>query len=233
VRPSLYVYALVGRAPRKLPETGVCGEALSTVEVGELRAVVGLVERAPPIDEAALRRHDAVVREVAAEVDSVLPVRFGTLVDEATALAELLEAHTGDLADALALVAGREQMTLRVFVDGRAKSHPPVSADPAPEEAEAGPGARYLARLLRCHRAARSVPEIAALRDALAPLVQAERLESQPRPPLVASVYHLIRRGDAPVYERVVERAPRLCPDARVTVSGPWPPWAFVPEVLG
>ena len=229
----LYVYALVPREPRKLPARGVAGEPLATVECADLRAVVGLVEAVPAVEEASLRAHDGVVREVAAQVDAILPVRFGTLIDAPATLSRLLEGHATDLSDALALVAGREQMTLRVFVEGRTRALAPVSDTPAPEEAQAGPGARYLARLLRAHRAARSVPEIAPLRDALTPLVQAERLESQRHPPLVASVYHLIRRGDAPAYERVVDRAPRLCPEVRVVVSGPWPPWAFVPEVLG
>ena len=230
---KLYVYALVPREPKRLPARGVAGETLATVECGDLRAVVGPVDDPPEVEEATLRAHDGVVREVAAQVDAILPVRFGTLIDDAASLGHLLEGHATDLSDALALVAGREQMTLRVFVEGRTRSLSPVSETPGPEEAEAGPGARYLARLLRAHRAARSVPEIAPLRDALTPLVQAERLESQHHPPLVASVYHLIRRGDGPAYERVVDRAPRLCPAARVTVSGPWPPWAFVPEVLG
>ena len=229
----LYVYALVRREPKKLPARGVGDGALATVECGELRAVIGTLELAPEVDEGTLRAHEAVVREVAAQVDAILPVRFGTLIDDAAALTELLEGHSTDLSDALALVAGREQMTLRVFVEGRTRTLSPVPETPSPDEAQAGPGARYLARLLRAHRAARSVPEIAALREALTTLVQAERLESQHHPPLVASVYHLIRRGDGPAYQRVVDRAPRLCPEARVTVSGPWPPWAFVPEVLG
>jgi hypothetical protein len=229
---KLSVYAIVPREPKKLPARGVCGERLSVVDCGEVRAVTGDVEGPPALDETSLRAHDAVVREIAAHIDALLPVRFGTVVPDAAALAGLLDPHASDLADALALVQGREQMTLRVFVEGRPRGLTPVPIEPGPDEAASGPGARYLARLLRAHRAARSVPEIGPLRDALAPLVVAERLEAQERPPLVASVYHLIRRGDAPAYGVVIDRAHRLCPGARVSSSGPWPPWAFVPEVL-
>jgi hypothetical protein len=229
---SLCVYAIVSREPRRLPGHGVGGERLLVVECGEVRVVVGEVAGPPPLDETRLRLHDALVREIAAQVDALLPVRFGTVMTDAGTLTGALEPHAGDIADALALVQGREQMTLRVFVEGRSASLSPVPTEPAPEEAQAGPGARYLARLLRAHRAARSVPEIGPLRDALAPLVVAERLEAQHHPPLVASVYHLIRRGDGPAYGVVVDRAHRLCPGARVASTGPWPPWAFVPEVL-
>ena len=229
---KLAVYAIVPREPRRLPAHGVCGEKLTLVDCGDLRAVAGEVEAPPDLAESTLRAHDALVTEIASQVDALLPVRFATVVADAATLAGRLEPHAGDLRDALALVQGREQMTLRVFVEGRTAELSTVPVEPGPDEAASGPGARYLARLLRAHRAARSVPEIGALRDALAPLVVAERLEAQDKPPLVASVYHLIRRGDAPAYGVVIDRAHRLCPAARVSSSGPWPPWAFVPEVL-
>jgi hypothetical protein len=60
-------------------------------------------------------------------------------------------------------------------------------------------------------------------------LVRAERVERHSEPGLLASVYHLIDRGAAPSYTRTVEAT--AIDGFRFTVSGPWPPWSFAPEV--
>src|SRR5262249_60508419 len=91
--------------------------------------------------------------------------------------------HAG-LREALALAAGHAQMTLRVYGEAEA------TADKRAAEATDGAGQRYLARRLRARRA----PEVDPLRHALRGLVSAERIERHERPPLLASVYHLVRR---------------------------------------
>ncbi len=86
-----------------------------------------------------------------------------------------------------------------------------------------GPGARYLAS----RRRARQVPEVEALRHGLGALIRAERAERHDRPPLLATVQHLVPRGQSARYLAEVEAAaPRLHP-WRVTVTGPWLPYAF------
>jgi hypothetical protein len=48
---------------------------------------------------------------------------------------------------------------------------------------------------------------------------------------LAASVFHLIPAESAAEYRRVIDAAARRSA-LRVTVSGPWPPYAFGPETL-
>ena len=74
------------------------------------------------------------------------------------------------------------------------------------------------------------MPEIAPLRSALAPLVLAERAERHDRPPLLASVYHLVPRGRSRAYRRAVATARARLGAVRLSVTGPWPPYAFAPE---
>jgi len=122
-------------------------------------------------------------------------------------------AREAELTEALALVRGREQMTLRV--------HGTPGASPS----SGGPGTRYLEE----RRRAQSLPELEPLRAALSGLVRAERVERHTEPGLLASVYHLIDRGSAQAYRQAVESTPLL--GLRVTLSGPWPAWSFVPEL--
>jgi len=222
---DVYVYALLGDAPAPDAGAGLREEPLRVVRVGDLLAAVGEMSERPAVSEATLRAHDAVVRRLADAVDAILPVRFGSLLTESS-LADLLRVRARELSEALALVAGREQMTLRVLGDT------PTTEEVADVAADdAGPGARYLAARRAEWRRAREAPELAPLRPGLAQLVRAERVTRHDTPPLLASVYHLIDRGAAAAYRAVVERAE--AGTVRVVATGPWPPYAFAPEALG
>ena len=218
---SLYLYALVGRPVRRPLGRGLGGEALRLIEVARLLVVAGRIHNAPRVTPTALRRHDATMRRLAGRTDAVLPIRFGTVVGDRLALARALAPRAAGLREALALVAGHEQMTLRVY--GEAVT---TSDESATESA--GAGQRYLARRLRARRA----PEVDPVRRALRGLVSAERIERHERPPLLASVYHLVRRGDSKRYLAAVAAASARLAGVRVSPSGPWPAYAFAPDAV-
>ena len=218
---SLYHYALVGRPVRRPLGLGLGGEALRLIEVARLLVVAGRIHNAPRVTPTALRRHDATVRRLAGRTDAVLPIRFGTVVGDRLALARALAPRAAGLREALALVAGHEQMTLRVY--GEAVT---TSDESATESA--GAGQRYLERRLRARRA----PEVDPVRRALRGLVSAERIERHERPPLLASVYHLVRRGDSKRYLAAVAAASARLAGVRVSPSGPWPAYAFAPDAV-
>jgi Gas vesicle synthesis protein GvpL/GvpF len=223
---ALYVYALLGDGPPPDPGAGLGAEPLRVLRVGDLGAAVGEMAERPALSEAALRAHDAVVRRLAGAVDAILPVRFGALLPEG-ALTDALATRAVELRRALALVAGREQMTLRVFGETAAPEAPAV-----PSGEGAGPGARYLDERRRQWRRAQDTPEIAPLRPLLAELVRAERVQRHDAAPLLASVYHLVDRGAAAAYLAAVARGAAALTPVRVTAAGPWPPYAFAPEAL-
>jgi len=220
----LYVYAVVGATARGLGR-GLSGRPLRLVRCGGVLAVVSARDAAPAVTPANLRAHDAIVRRLATKVDALLPARFGSLVDDERALHEALAPRAVELGQALALVAGCEQMTLRVY--GRAHPSDEAGADAVP--AGVGPGARYLGRRLRALR----VPEIEPLRRALGGLVRAERAERHGTPPLIASVYHLVPRGRTRAYRAAILEVRARLGDVSVRASGPWAPYAFAPEALG
>jgi hypothetical protein len=206
------LYALVSRAPETA--TGARGEPLRAVAVEGFAALVG--DAPPPLSVESLRAHEAAVRRIADSAEACLPARFGVSATDEETLRSGLAVRAAELLDALALVRGREQMTLRVHGPGA----------PAPAFAPAaGPGSLYLEE----RRRARRLPELDPLRKALGNLVRAERVERHSEPGLLASVYHLIDRGSAEKYSRAVEKT-RL-EGLSVTVSGPWPAWSFAPEV--
>ena len=242
----LYVYAIVpppsggGAATVGLPG-GVREESLRVVVVGRVAAVVGSMDERPAPETEVLRRQDAVVRALADREPSLLPMRFASAVLDEQALRAWLEPRQAALADALALVEGCEQMTVR-YSGGTETGRPEATeqrlrdaplATVAPIEGSAtgaGPGTRYLderrRRLAECEKPAALAP----LREALRPLVRAERLDAVS--PAKGALHHLVPRGQAAAYrERIASVEARLRP-LQLTATGPWAPYAFAPEEL-
>ena len=222
----LYLYALVGEEPADLPGeplgAGIAGEPLCLLRCGGLSAVAGDLPCRPQPDRGALERQDAVVRRLAERFGAILPARFGEVFADATALAGRLAPREREVAAALALVRGCVQMTLRVF------GEPTPVREPEPA---GGPGARYLAARRRAGERARSLPEIDPLREALLPLLRAERVERHAAAgPLLGTAYHLILRAQAGAYLAALETARERIGGRRVAATGPWPPYAFAPE---
>jgi len=204
------LYAIVQGAP--LEAVGARGERLRIVRRGALEAVCG--EEPPPLSAEALRAHEAAVRRIADAAQACLPARFGACAADDAALSAALGEREAELAEALLLVRGREQMTLRVH--GSPKASLPAGA---------GPGTRYLEE----RRQASQIPALGPLRSALSGVVRAERVERHGEPGLLASVYHLIDRGTSDRYRELVEAT--ALDDLRVTLTGPWPAWSFAPEL--
>ena len=87
-------------------------------------------------------------------------------------------------------------------------------------------GTEYLKRA-----AAKAAPPAVfrAIREKTRPFVAAERYEAA-RASLPESLYHLVAREDVERYQQVAATLAAATPVTRVT--GPFPPFAFTPELL-
>jgi hypothetical protein len=212
---GVYLYAVLSGPPACPAGSGVCAEPLRLVAAGGVLALVGDVVEPPQASTATLRAQDALLRRLAGGVDALLPARFGTLLADDAALAAALDRQRDELAGALHRVAGCAQMTLRVWGEAAALAALAATAG--------GPGTRYLAGRRRIRR----VPELDPLRSRLGDLVREERAERHDRPPLLATVQHLVARRDAGRYLDEVHGAREALRPWRVSVTGPWLPYAF------
>jgi len=226
----LYVYALVAEPPAHPLPAGLAGERLRLVDCGGVLAAVGEMSVAPPLQADALRGHDATVRALSGE-PGLLPARFGSLVGDEEELRAWLQPRVDSLRGALARVRGCEQMTIRISSTGPDTDRERTGTDTATETATetAGMGTRYLQARRAAMGDARAIPEVARVLDAVADLVREEHVESHRRPPLVASAYHLVPRASLDLYRARLDAAVAREVSLRVTVSGPWPPYAFAP----
>ena len=223
----LCVYAIVAGRPSRRALARARLPRLRFVSAGAVSAVVAECDGKTPVSARALRGHDAIVRRVARVVSAVLPARFGTIVESESSVVSLLEQWSGQLRDALALVDRREQMTLRLFATGTDRPARPDTQEQQDDPAH--PGTSFLQRRAR-EQAGPAAPELEILREVFKPIVTAERVVRHDQDSLILTAYHLIPRGGAAAYRRLLRRH-AATPGTRAVASGPWPPYGFVPEL--
>jgi len=208
----LYVLALTDT---DLGTWTVGGRQIHSVAYGRIHVVYQRRSVAPPVTDEELRAQHAAVVAIAQRAPAVLPARYGSLLAKRELTAAVRQ-HETDILAALDRVRDHAQMTIRILgkrAPGTAmRSTAPIS------------GTEYLQRARR----AADPPMTSAGERVLAavkPFVAAERREHGAGG-LLATVYHLV---DVHKFERYTKAAGG--PVAGVIVSGPWPPFAFSPQL--
>ncbi len=215
---GLYVFALTDE---RLPPLIIATHRIEFVRADDVYAAVARVAAAPPATEEALRRQHDVVAELAERVASLLPVRFGAFMERRELAAAVAE-RRDPIRQALALVRDRRQMTIRLLGD---------AAVPGPAAGRQVPPAAGGTAYLEARRAAAArPPALCAIGEALTPLVRADRFEAGAGR-VAATLYHLIDVPDVARYGRAFAAAAARFPAGTIVASGPWPPFAFAPEL--
>ena len=213
---AVYVYALSSPGlPRRL---SVLGRTLHCLAIGGIDAIIER-SRTPGRSLEDIRFQHRLVGRLTARTPALLPARFGSVVTE-DALRSLVSERQHEIEEALRLVRNCEQMTVRVF--GPAE-------DALGTDFQSVSGTAYLAR--RRERTHQRPPEAEIIRRELGPLTRAERTEPGERG-IRLVVYHLVARRQVPRYRRQASVLQRLLSPSAVTVTGPWPPFAFAPELF-
>lgn len=212
---ELEVYAL---AAAPLPQRIRVGRvSVKVLFVGPIAVLAGPLRPLPLSTEDALREQHAIVTALADRVDPLLPARFGSRITPAT-LDASLRPSIDVLVAALDRVRGRRQMTVRLI------------GPPAPP-ARRGP-ARTGTAYLKERRAAHSVPAEAEPFCAAVHRFVVDRRVQPGRGGIRTTLFHLIPREHVEEYVAAAGAAAESIAPWRAVVSGPWPPFAFAPELV-
>ena len=188
-----------------------------------LTAVVSRVEEtsaAPSV--ASLLAYEKVVEAIHGR-RSVIPLRYGCLMESESAIIRLLEDHRQEYEALLRRLRGMTEMGIRVICPARPGFLP---------ESRLSPGAAYLASLRNRYSSGNSLaPEEAQLADRIAGLLSGCYIEQQreispaDRGRLL-SLYFLTPKTEV---ERFRNEARQIRPPggAKLLFSGPWPPYNF------
>lgn len=159
-------------------------------------------------------RHEQVI-EAAMRHSAVLPARFGTVFSSLERLEEFAAAHAEAIGGFLRRVAGQDEWGLKAFAKAAAAARPEGAAA----------GTRYL--LERKNRGARLAGTAAALEALASAAVERTAIE----PGVVRSWAFLVPREGVEEFRAQVDRAAAEAPRFNFILSGPWPPYSFVPEL--
>jgi hypothetical protein len=190
------------------------GHFIEFAPAGGVVAAFERVSQRPQISEAALRMQHELVLHIAGQVNEILPVRFGAFLDWVE-LERILDMRRDAIQQALDFVRGRVQMTIRIRGG-------PARVAVAPQTLDARTGTAYLHARLAAARP--PMPAAALSASALVRhLVVDERFDSRGE---ATTIYHLIDRGSVRQYQQLLAG---VAPTA--DISGPWPPFAFTPDL--
>ncbi|MFL5952763.1 MAG: GvpL/GvpF family gas vesicle protein [Gaiellaceae bacterium] len=241
----LYVYGVVPRDEHPaLSAKGVGGSPVEMVEHGDLAALASHVGgdtlRAP----RELRAHWSVLQEVC-EATTVVPVRFGTVLEDEQAVRErLLAANAEHLDELLAQLRGCVQVVVKGSYIEPELLHEIVTSSAGLSVLSARvrsvpPAAAYYDRIRLGERIAEAIAErrtadTQLVLDALGPLAVAARTEDAPGALDSFNVSLLVKRtAQREVGRKVEELAQDLGEAVEVRYVGPLPPYSFAEAQLG
>ena len=239
---NLYVYGVMPASEQaSLPDAGVAGSEVRTVEHGELAAIVSELESGELVAAREVRAHWRVV-EAAAAVATLLPVRFGTvLAGDRAVVEQLLAPQAEHLRTLLQSLAGRVQLAVKGEYDEDMLLREVVRETPAVKalnervqhlSQELGYYDRIrLGELVSAEVGRRRERDERAAYEALAPHAEAARAIAPRTPNGAFDLAFLVARDKVDAFGAPVRAlADALGERVKLRYLGPLPPYSFVDE---
>src|SRR6516225_5769649 len=217
---------------------GVAGAPVLSYPSGEFAVVVSEYERAENgngqnsgLDEKAVLEHARVV-SVCFRSGTVLPFRFGTIFDSDEALRQAVRANRRAFGVSVEKLRGKSEMRLKLVVrDGSLKDA--MMNVELPDTV----GREYLAKLREkaCKERERQTKaralsvQVHKLFNPLDEEVSCKRVHSDG---MLIDIAHLIDSKSVEKYQNRYNTAAKQLKNCELTVTGPWPPYHFLPGKL-
>ena len=225
----VYLYAIAESSPEAPGVGGLDGAALRLVTADGLSAVVsdrgrdGLAG-----SEAELWAHETVVERVMAK-RTVLPMRFGSTLEDEAAVRALLHERRTALVEALDRVRGAVELGLRAAWSTQALEEN-ANWTSAPElgssdDDDHRPGTAYLAVRLERDRRAKALAD--RIDGPLRGLARASERRLKPGQGTLLRSAYLVDRERLDAFRARVEELDDEIGEAEIVCTGPWPPYSF------
>jgi hypothetical protein len=175
---------------------------LRIVPAAGLGVVVSAAAEDEEVDADALWRREALIEELMQQ-RALLPVRFGTRVEDDTAAAAAVAGRAEAFAGALRRVRGAVELSVRVVIRD--------------ENGESGPAEHMQARAAGERAAAAMHQRLAAAAREDVRQVGTETLRAA----------YLVDRADVDGFVALVRELQAEHPELSAICTGPWPPYSF------
>ena len=208
---------------------GVNGASVLAYPSGEFTVIVSDSNAAQPLTQQAIVDHARVVSECF-RTQTVLPFRFGTVFESDEALRRAVRANRKTFIETVDRLRGKAEMHFKLLVkDG--------ALEEAVSELPNGVGGEYLRKLReqasrereRQTKARALSMQVHKLFSPIEEDVICKRTDSGG---MLIDFAHLIDSSSIAKYQNRYGTATRHFKDCRVTITGPWPPYHFMPGKL-
>lgn len=218
--------------PHQVGETGV-----RILDVEGLRAVVSKADFFPRSPDTAMALNHHRIIEAFWRMYTVIPFRYGAVFDTEAEILRLIEKRAQEYHDMIISLGDSAEMGVRLILS-RPPTAPAVTADsrPADEHKDTvNPGTSYLLRLREmlakedagAKRNETVIEAFCAEMDGLYVKFRSEASRAAGAGPLILSLYFLVPKGLVSDFRKAFARV-RPPRDAKVLLTGPWPPYNFV-----
>lgn len=196
---------------------------------GEFAVVVSEHSASTSLTQEAIVDHARVVSECFRTL-TVLPFRFGTIFDSDEALRRAVRANRRTFLESVARLRGKAEMHFKLLVkDG--------TVEEAVSELPNGVGGEYLRKLReqasrereRQTKARALSMQVHKLFSPIEEDIICKRTDSGG---MLIDFAHLIESHSVTKYQNRYDTAMRHFKDCHVTITGPWPPYHFMPGKL-
>ncbi len=208
---------------------GVNGASVLAYPSGDFAVIVSEYSAAQSLTQESIVDHARVVSECFRTL-TVLPFRFGTIFDSDEALRRAVKANRKAFLDSVARLRGKAEMHFKLLVkDGALEA---VIA-----ELPNGVGGEYLRKLReqatrvreRQTKARALSMQVHKLFSPLEEDVICKRTDSGG---MIIDFAHLIDSTSIVKYQNRYSAATRHFKDCQISITGPWPPYHFMPGKL-
>jgi gas vesicle protein GvpL/GvpF len=218
----LYVYAVTDFFSGSLTVAGLRGAPLRAVASGPVAAIYSEHGIVPEPDEELLWSHEQIVEELM-EGLTILPMRFGSTVESAQALAAWLKERQDAFSASLERVRGAVELSVRAQLPTA-----PKADHQARPERRSQPGTAYLLERARRQRRGESAAE--QIHRPLAALARTSAPKASAADSGAFKAAYLVDEGSVESFGAQVGELNARLEDTRVSCTGPWPPYSFVSE---
>jgi hypothetical protein len=222
------------RARRPFPIPSLKGINNSTVYAypsGDFAVVVSDYTATGPVDQNAILDHARVISECFRQ-STVLPFRFGTVFNSDDELRRAVRVNRKAFLESVARLRGKSEMHLKLVVKDDAIAEAMIDI-----ELPATAGGEYLKKLReqagrvreRQTRARALSVQVHKLFNPLEAEISCKKIDSGG---MLIDIAHLIDSKSVEKYQNRLSMATRQLKDCEVALTGPWPPYHFLPGKL-
>ncbi|HYU44996.1 MAG TPA: GvpL/GvpF family gas vesicle protein [Terriglobales bacterium] len=211
---------------------GVNGAPVMSYPSGEFAVIVSEYDRATSkLDEKSVLEHARVVSQ-SFRMATVLPFRFGTIFDTEDAIRQAVRANRRTFCESVARLRGKAEMRIKLVVrDGSLREA--MEEIVLPDTV----GREYLAKLRekasrdreRQTKARALSVQVHKLFNPLEEEISCKKVYADG---MLLDIAHLIDNKSIEKYQNRYNTAAKQLKNCELVVTGPWPPYHFLPEKL-